>query len=213
MNFVTLPAQPNFFTMRKTLFSTLIIVLVGFGTAYSQAGLRLGLKGGLNFANLDVDGASSRTGYHLGAFATIKITKLAIQPEIIFSSQGAEQDFLGEDLQSKINYVNIPILLKLYLAAGLNLQIGPQFGFLVSGDQDVVDQVGNKVTQDAKDFYKGSDVSLGLGAGWDLPIAGLVLDARYNLGLSDINDTQVDETVRNQVFQLSLGIRILELGK
>ena len=194
--------------IHKTLFSTLIIVLVGFGTAYSQAGLRLGLKGGLNFANLDVDNlsTSNRTGYHVGAFATVKLTKIAIQPEIIFSSQGSNVD-LGSgfgEVKQQFNYVNIPILLKLYLAAGLNLQLGPQFGFLTSAEFD---------ENDIKDELKNSDISLALGAGWDLPIAGLVVDARYNLGLNDVSDSAVFGDTKNRVFQLSLGIRILELGK
>lgn len=193
-----------------------IFCSVGFiYQSQAQAGFRLGVKGGLNFANVDRDiSTDSRTGFHAGAFATIKLSKLAIQPELIYSAQGADLDFGGGfgELESRFNYLNIPILLKLYLLAGLNLQLGPQFGFLLSGDQEFVDEFGEITDGDASDFINGSDVSLGIGAGWDLPF-GLTVDARYNLGLSDVNDVSGGDEVRNQVFQVSLGYRLITLGK
>ncbi len=193
-----------------------IFCSVGFiYQSQAQAGFRLGVKGGLNFANVDRDiSTDSRTGFHAGAFATIKLSKLAIQPELIYSAQGADLDFGGGfgELESRFNYLNIPILLKLYLLAGLNLQLGPQFGFLLSGDQEFVDEFGEIIDGDASDFINGSDVSLGIGAGWDLPF-GLTVDARYNLGLSDVNDVSGGDEVRNQVFQVSLGYRLITLGK
>jgi hypothetical protein len=75
-----------------------------------------------------------------------------------------------------------------------------------------------------KDVVKSSDVSLGLGFGWDLPF-GLNFTARYNLGLSDLNkqsgvnspliQSQALGTkqAKNQVFQFSVGYRLFKLGK
>ncbi len=178
-----------------------------------QAGFRLGVKGGLNFANLDTDiDTDSRTGFHAGAFATIKLAKLAIQPELIFSKQGAQLDIDGSDLESNYSYINIPVLLKLYLIGGLNLQVGPQFGFLASAKQDISDLNGNVNEEDIRDDLKNSDISVGLGAGIDLPF-GLTADARYNLGLTEINDSEAIAETQNQVFQISVGYRFINLGK
>jgi hypothetical protein len=95
----------------------------------------------------------------------------------------------------------------------LNLQLGPQFGFVTKATQEFPDPTTGKVTEeDIKDELKGSDLSLGMGAGWDLPF-GLTIDARYNLGLSKINDKSDSEDAKNQVFQLSLGYKIFKLGK
>lgn len=184
--------------------------------AFSQAQFALGIKGGPNFANLDVNSSVSsnyenRTGFHAGAFALIKLTKIGIQPEILFSRQGSNFQFNSNDAEANFDYINIPIILKLYTVAGINLQAGPQFGFLSSGEiRRTVN--GVRTVQDAKDAYKGSDFSLALGAGWDLPF-GLTLDARYNLGLSKINDGNNAPESKNQVFQVSAGFKLIKLGK
>ncbi|MEM8569096.1 MAG: porin family protein [Bacteroidota bacterium] len=208
--------------MKKILLVFVCALFISF-QSNAQAGFRLGLKGGLNFANLNIDeGAGeaydSRTGYHIGAFATIKLAKLAIQPEIIYSVQGSNYSFeipgftSFDDVRQDFSYLNIPVMVKLYLIGGLNLQAGPQFGFLLGAESedDIIEDLTE--TDDLKDTLKGSDVSIGLGAGWDLPF-GLTVDARYNLGLTDVNDTSVREEARNQVFQLSVGYRLINLGK
>lgn len=196
------------------------VVLISATAAYSQLGFQLGLKGGLNFASLDIanpTGFSTEgaTGWHIGAFTTIKITKFAIQPEIIYSAQGGDISVSGvaDALSTDLDYVTIPIMIKFYLVGGLNLQAGPQFGILLNGEQEIIDPLsGNVTTDDIKDFISSSDLSLGLGAGVDLPF-GLNLGVRYNLGLSDINDTLAgfDET-KNKVFQVSIGYAFVKKG-
>ncbi|MEM6523751.1 MAG: porin family protein [Bacteroidota bacterium] len=199
--------------MKKAFLIIVCTVFIVF-QSNAQAGFRLGIKGGLNFANIggDLD-ADSRTGFHAGAFATIKITKFAIQPEIIFSKQGYNLDISTSDFESNFSYINVPVLMKLYLIGGLNLQIGPQFGFLASAKGDVVNDLGEiESGSDIKDLYKSTDFSVGLGAGIDLPF-GLTADARYNLGLSDIDDSSASAEINNQVFQVSVGYRLISIGK
>jgi hypothetical protein len=200
----------------KKITILILLSVFSFSIANSQVQFALGVKAGPNFANLDANSSvgenyKNRTGFHGGAFALIKLTKIGIQPELLFSQQGSKFTFDSGDGEANFDYINIPIILKLYTVAGINLQAGPQFGFLSGGE---VKQTvsGITSTRDAKDFYKGSDFSLALGLGWDLPF-GLTLDARYNLGLSKINDGQNADQLKNQVFQLSAGFKIIKLGK
>ena len=184
--------------------------------ANAQAQLAVGIKGGLNFAKLDVSSSIAsnfehRTGFHAGAFTLIKLTKIGIQPEIIFSRQGSKFQLNSQDLEANFDYINIPIILKLYTVAGINLQFGPQFGFLSKAEAETVIN-GVKTMSDVKDLYKDSDLSLALGVGWDLPF-GLMLDARYNLGIKDISDGPNNNETKNQVWQISAGLKILKLGK
>ena len=199
--------------MKKVQCLIVVFLLVGFSVRAQE--VSIGVKGGLNLAKLDVNDAGSsiknKTGFHGGAFVLFKLSKLAIQPEIIFSQQGTEFEFSGQDLEANFNYVNIPVLLKFYLVAGLNLQVGPQFGFLTSTGGKTVDDVG-RVISNTKGLYKDSDFSIGLGAGWDLPFR-LTLDVRYNLGVKEIEDQAAQSAIKNQVWQLSVGYKLFRFGK
>src|SRR5262245_7167785 len=161
------------------LVSTVAININSFGQR-----IDIGIKGGMNFSKLEIPdfNSSNKTGYHFGAFSLFKFGKLGLQPEVIFSQQGSKVNLTDWDTK----YINIPIILKLYLGAGFNLQAGPQFGFLNKAELD-----GHSIEDD----LKNSDVSIGLGLGFDLPL-GLNFDARYNMGVSDNSDDPAYETIK-----------------
>lgn len=166
---------------------------------YAQVEFSLGAKAGVNRSKFTLKGSDDITGFQGGAFALIKITKFAIQPEFLYMQQGSKLRDISGDL--KTSYVAIPVMLKFYLLGGLNVQAGPQFGFLTAAE------LGGK---GAGELVKDSDVTANFGLGWDLPF-GLTVDARYNLGLKDISDVSGDE-IKSRVFQFSVGYKILQLG-
>ncbi len=212
--------------MKKTtviLFAAAL--LLGTQHAFSQVQLAVGIKGGPNFAKINTDASpmenyESRTGFHGGAFVLIKATKIGVQPEVIFSQQGSKVQINSQDLESSFSYVNIPIIIKLYTVAGINIQAGPQFGFVNSAEAPILADLDNDgieewTVQDVKNRAKNSDITVALGLGWDLPF-GLTIDARYNLGLSKIYDqapSQQTEDAKNQVIQVSVGYKLFKLGK
>lgn len=196
-------------------------MLVAAQQAFAQAQFALGIKAGPNFSTIDTKSSpgtnyKNRAGFHGGAFFLIKAAKIGVQPEIIFSQQGSKVQINSQDFESNFTYVNIPIILKLYTIAGINIQAGPQFGFVTNAEAPIQQQLGSPATVgDVKDRMKSSDFTVGLGLGWDLPF-GLTLDARYNLGLSKIYDdapSQQTDDAKNQVFQFSLGYKLIRLGK
>lgn len=196
----------------KILLAALALVCATVA-ANAQAQFALGIKAGPNFANLDTESSiganyKNRTGFHGGAFALLKLTKIGIQPEILFSQQGSTVRYDNRDFHSNYSYFNVPVILKLYTIAGINLQAGPQFGFLTKATRE---DFLTGVEEDVKGRLKSSDVSLALGAGWDLPF-GITIDARYNLGLSKLSE-QSELEARNQVWQFSLGYKFIKLGK
>ncbi len=202
--------------MKTIKFIIALLASVAFmNQAHAQAQVSLGIKGGLNFAKLDVNQSlannyENRTGYHAGAFMLFKLTKIGIQPEVIFSRQGSKYQLNSQNLEANFDYINIPILFKLYTVAGINLQIGPQFGFLSKAQaQQVIN--GAVTTTDVKSLYKNSDTSIAMGVGWDLPL-GITLDARYNLGIKDISSSSTPQT-KNQVIQISVGYKLFKFGK
>ncbi len=189
--------------MKKTLLLLCVLTMTGF--AYGQAKVEFGLKAGANFANPEIENVNSEsiTSFHGGAFFLVKIANIGIQPEVLYSSQGSQVSGAAD---INLDYINIPVMAKFYLPLGINFQLGPQFGILSDNLQDL-DGDG------AKEELKGSDLSAVLGAGVDLPF-GLKVDARYVLGLSDINDdVNYQGEVKNRMFQVSLGYRLFKLGR
>jgi len=202
--------------MKKRIVLLSSILLFGLVSALAQAQLSIGLKGGLNFAKLDFDQSvadnyDSRTGYHAGLFTLVKIGPIGIQPEVIFSKQGTKYTINSNDYEANFDYINVPLILKFYLPLKLNLQAGPQFGFLSAAE--IKDAAGST---DVKDFFENnSDISVAVGLGWDLPF-GLTVDARYNIGVSDIEfepSPSNPVTFKNKVIQLSVGYKLFKFGK
>ncbi len=198
------------------------IVAVGFClvglVGFSQASVEVGLKGGLNLTSLNAKEPSTNydnaTGYHFGVYAMVKAASFAVQPEVLYSTRGTDITFddISGDFKQDFVYLDIPVMAKLYLPLGLNLQAGPQFGLLMSADGTALNEDGEPEDL-GKSSFKNADISAALGAGWDAPF-GLRFNLRYIIGLSDINDyADAQESAKNRTFQVSVGYKLFKLGK
>lgn len=198
---------------RSKLTLCVIMILTAMITSSANAQSAFGVKAGLNLTNLKVSDPEasydSRSGYHAGIFFREKFSNVAVQPEVLLFTQSTDvkSTLLGE-YQDRFTYLSIPVMLKFYLVSGLNIQAGPQFGFLLDGERKFETRLGGQGSNDIKDYYKNSDISLSLGGGWDLPF-GLNVDVRYNIGIQDINDVADGEEAKSRVFQVSLGWNFL----
>ncbi|HEX7844934.1 MAG TPA: porin family protein [Chitinophagaceae bacterium] len=181
--------------MKKIILAGVVLLLVN--ATFAQHSVEFGIKAGLNFANLKDDANSStevRTGWHAGGLAHIHINRqFAIQPELMYSSQGAE--YPGNN-KLKFNYVNIPVLGQYMFGEGFRLQTGPQFGILASTKL----KSGDAET-DVDDGFKALDFAWSFGTGYLSP-KGIGVDLRYNLGLSNISEPGPD--LKNRVWQLGV---------
>lgn len=177
----------------KKLIVVALTVFMGT-TAFSQS-IDLGIKAGANFATIsDAAGLSNKTGFQAGVFGGVKFTdKVGIQADILYSQQGAKFD--GGDFD--LTYVNVPVVLKYYLIQGLNIQAGPQFGFVV--DDNISKVLGSIAKAET------TDISGVVGAGYDFPL-GLRVDGRYNFGLTDVID---GGDGKNSVVSLAIGYSFL----
>ncbi|MCH7525263.1 MAG: PorT family protein [Bacteroidetes bacterium] len=172
----------------------------------------LGLKAGLNVATLngdDTDNFDARTSMFFGGFAELCLTNdFAIQPELLYSMQGAKYTQVdGFDGTLKLDYLNLPIMAKIKIVDELYIQAGPQIGFLLSAKNEF-SSVGNLGENDILENFKTIDFSANIGLGYQF-ISGLNFGARYNIGLSNINNLPSSSSLKNQngVFQFSVGFR------
>lgn len=213
--------------MRKILLSAVVLFSA---ISYAQD-IKYGAKAGLNISNFsgDVEDAKSLIGLQFGGFAEISISeKFAIQPELLFSMQGAKSEYsesepgysYSEEYTSKLNYLNIPVLAKYYVADKFALLAGPQLGILMSAKEKyeasetfMGETDSFSGTEDVKDFYKTIALSFNIGASYSVT-DNIFIDARYNLGLSSIAKDFTDEfgdsysaNIKNNVIQFSVGYR------
>ena len=166
--------------------------------------INIGIKGGVNYYNIHNDNSTnfdSKIGFNLGLLGHIHVAKhFALQPEIQYSAQGAKYTITNGNNKINLNYINVPVLLQYMWDNGFRVQAGPQAGILVSAKEGIND---NKI--DVKNNYKPLDLGVSFGASYIHPSTGVGIDARYNLGLSNINENSVTNTKStNRGLQVSL---------
>lgn len=179
----------------KNLFRVLLFVC--FTTlGVSAQTVSIGPKVGLNLANYSgaVTNDRSLAALHVGGIVEIQLIDLvSIQPELLFSVQGAS----FENVKDVYNYVNLPIMGKIYPIEGLYGEIGPQIGFLLSANEKAI---GNGEKAPFTQQIKTVDFGIGFGAGYKLPELGLSFGLRYNAGLS--NFPKNNSRIKHGVFQI-----------
>lgn len=170
----------------KKLFLVASILFLGF-TSVSAQSIKLGAKIGANFSDLDGSAASggNKTGFHVGGLLELRVLEnLALQPELLYSSQGSK------NLQ--LDYLSLPVLLKFYVTSDkLSFELGPQFSVLINDDAP-------------KTFdSKTADLATVVGLGYNLTDM-IFIQARYVYGMSEISK---NAEITNRVIQLSAGLR------
>ena len=194
-------------------------------TAINAQDVKFGAKAGVNFASImgdETEDVNTRTSLHFGVVSEIPISeKFSFQPELMYSAQGAKYEdsytedgfTVKEELTGKLDYLNIPLMAKFYVADGFSLEAGPQIGFLLSAKADYEfsasgggEDYSESDSIDLKDETKSIDFGANFGVGYKME-SGLNFGIRYNLGLSNINDGEGSDDFKNQngVFQISVG--------
>ena len=191
--------------------SLALLTIASMLTSLSFAqGFHIGAKAGANI--LKIDGTAMKDefkfGYNLGGFAELNFSeKWGIQPEVMWNqtnyrtANNFNEIYPGgkSDVEGKLNYLSIPVLLSFTPAKIISFQAGPQFGILLNKDKTLF--------VNGKEAFKSGDFSM-LG-GVQLNLGALKLGGRYVIGLANINDIDDREKWKNQGFQVYLGTRIL----
>ncbi len=197
------------------LFSAGILMIGAITTANAQSSDALtpsfGIKGGVNFASItgdDFDSPDSRTSFHVGVLAEFPLTEMfSLQAEALYSGQGFESDLDGEifggegKVEYQLDYINVPVLAKVYILDGLSIEAGPQFGFKVNEEIDANANAddGDLNLDEAEDF----DFGVAAGVTFETPM-GLFATGRYTQGFTDIVNNR---DVKNSVFQIGVGYK------
>lgn len=243
--------------MKKILTSTVIVIICSFSQAQE---INYGFKLGGNLSNLVGDypedtepvitsDNKSKLGVNVGMFLEYEINNnFSFQPELLFSLQGNKyetkeeyfDDFTNQNEKvtltqtTRLSYINLPLILKYHVTEKIDIEFGPQIGYLVGAKADFEYQDANfpedneEITIDLlndgtynflgatiqwQEAINRFDYGLNLGASYDIN-ENIFIQARYYYGLSTIDDNSTNGLdfsswdLKNSVFQLSLAYKL-----
>lgn len=160
----------------------------------SQLAIKYGVKAGVNMSTMSNDMEFNPkfgmgVGFRVGAMANFHWGQrtanslpgtgwFGLQPEIMYSYQSVKTD--GGNLN--MNYIQFPVMLKIYPLAPLSVEVGPEFNYLIAASPKVLTVDG--ATIKAGDC-SGFNMGFGIGAAYELEM-GLTFGARYSLGFTDM---------------------------
>lgn len=157
-------------------------------------GLKLGLEGGINLANLNGqnvnDVVGSRLGFVGGAFADIPFAPtLALQPEMLYEQKGGKYNGTAYQL----DYIEVPILLNIGFGIPLinpSILVGPSF------NSNVANSGLSNINQNEMGFIVGAQANL----------FQFLFSGRYEIGLTNVSSTQ---NIQNGTFTFLVGLSFI----
>ncbi|MEJ2719879.1 MAG: porin family protein, partial [bacterium] len=181
--------------MKKTVAVWVTALLVGLVMANPADAERVGggFKAGMNIATLSGDEADaadveSVTGLIAGGYLRIELSDhFALQPELLFSRNGAKGDTLGLEGTVTLDYIEVPVLLRYSLGhAGRFTQrlfAGPSIRGRLSAEAEA----DNGYVRSLDTLVRPFDFGVVFGADFGILLGRpeFTLEVRYLLGLTN----------------------------
>ncbi|MDC6390839.1 porin family protein [Maribacter sp. PR1] len=210
---------------RRAVFAMALFLFSYIGVQSQET--HLGVKGGFNYSSIVgdlTDGLKFRFSGHGGVFLEIDFYgNFKLQPEVLYSSQGFQYSTDLAAIQSngsvgeendfrtnvQLNYITVPILGKFVLNERIDIEFGPQFGFLLNQvtKNKNLDQNSNieRRSTVSGDFQLDYGAAVGLGIKLN---DYLSLSPRFYIGLRNRLNALQGAQNYNAAIQLSLNYSI-----
>ncbi len=206
----------------------LIFLLAAFIMLPSFSQLKAGLKAGLSTTTLTMDDIKTITsgsaqytveklkgasfGFHGGLFLRLNVSKLFLQPELLFSSTSNEYTVkdlasasAGDVVKQQFNKLSIPVMVGLKLGP-LRLGVGPAASVAIGSPKQLIND------PDLETLYAKTSFGYQAGVGLDI-FNKLTLDVRYEGSLKKYQNkienalgTAVSLDDRPNAFLFSVGL-------
>ena len=207
------------------------ILAILLGDKVASENFYFSFKLGANIGTVQgIEGVGYKPRLNFGLLANIRLTdKLFLIPEFsalsgkgakdipyISSGIGELDELIGEstDAHMRLNYIDMPVILRYQVKDRLHLGTGPQFGYLTSAKM-VYDS--NVQADDRLIYLQGSQLEWNsFDFGWTAEamyriskaFRGKTIDihARYTYGITDIIKDNTGDAVTNSVFQVAISL-------
>lgn len=179
---------------------------------YSQ-GFSFGPKVGvssttLKFDDNEIEGGDQQTGFHVGAFARFGGAGFFVQPEVLFTQTSGDFTYNGfdpggdPDFEASFNRLDIPVMVGFKFFKFMRIQAGPIASISLKTDIQNAGQAIQDVDTNSATF--------GYQAGIGFDIGNLILDAKYEGGLSGVVNSIAGYSTDQRINQwvLSLGFKL-----
>ncbi len=214
----------------KSFYLALAFVL-SFFIPQSQA--QVAIKAGVNFASISESASleeyeslknNSVAGFQAGVSFDLGLSSVfTIQPELLFIQKGGKSTYVFNENNKLVNrlyynYVEVPVLakLKFYKATGGGFYLlgGPFLGLAISGKSKTTTTLLGETTttEDKFEFDNDTEGERQRRADWGISFGGgvkfghIFLDARYNLGINNLLDTDANNQNDNKPYRRTRGI-------
>ena len=203
---------------------SILSILMNLTNPLGAQQVTVGVRGGGNVSDLDVHETSGSVasdrlgGFAGGVFAQFDMGEvLAIRPEVVLSQKGARSQSEGLRFKANMDYVEVPLLLiarlpttgpvRPYALAGPVVSLESRCKIELEGINGTVEDDCGSFGQ-GRFIREGVDFGAALGGGVELARNRLLFlaDARYTLGITDINGSPGLPTFKNRALTFSAGV-------
>lgn len=204
--------------------TTLLLLLACLSTSYAQQRFSAGPRLGLNLSNYwgNADGMKFKPGLSAGAFLMYSsLNHFGISADVLYAQRGTRFNNSAIKFTQRVNYLEIPVVARYFLTLSGNFRpnvfIGPSLGIKLNAKR--VD--GETLSSGSFPLINGdnnndfSNLDLGATGGFQLNWGvgnrqRFLIDARYNLGLTDVQTNLPNiwgrrSSLQNSTFTLALG--------
>lgn len=200
--------------MRRIHFAIALCITLLLATSHALSAQVIGFKLGATMSKIvtepdsDLDGLTAFAG---GGFVRFGLGPIAIQPELLTLTKGHDEPAGRLELE----YIEVPVLLHLGLSAGSMFApyvfAGPAIGFEVGCQVELTTETDcDDAGTDAPQNRKSTDIGItaGGGVGFNIGPGTVLLEGRYNWGMTDIADIEGDDGMKNRYAAFFVGFAI-----
>ncbi|MEP6594645.1 MAG: porin family protein [Ginsengibacter sp.] len=199
--------------------TTTLLVLMILLVSVSLPAQKIGLTGGMAFANVTAKlegmsvSAKMKPGFTAGLFTDFPVSSnFSFQPALNFVQKGSKSG--DETYKDKLNYNYLEVSLNfVYNNSGFFIGAGPSISFGLSGKEEFIDKEDPSNSENTKvkfgsaeEEVKRCEFGANVLTGYKTA-GGFMFSANYNLGLNNIANGDAIEggTIKNKYFALKIG--------